>query len=295
MPPADVAIIGAGPAGLSAAMQLKRYGIPALLFEAQQAGGLLVNANLVENYPGFPGGISGPALVHLFQKQAEMAGVCVIPEAVVSLAYAGDRFEVTTAQGSYSSRIGIIASGTRPLGFAPGLIPGEAQDRLFSEVYPLLEVRDAQIAIVGAGDAAFDYALNLSRNNSVAIFNRSELSRCLPLLQKRASAIPCITYHPQTCLIQVKLDGNGRLVLKLESSCSPWEFTADYLIGALGRRANLDFVSADVLRRASQLEKQGRLYRIGDVANGLYRQTAIAAGQGLLAAMQVYTSQYTEF
>lgn len=285
---AAVAIIGAGPAGLAAALQLKRYSIPTLLFEARQAGGLLWNANLVENYPGFPGGIPGPDLVHRILQQAEAIGVHVIPQAVVSLTYEKQMFSLLTSEGIYYCRTAVIASGTLPSSFEPGLIPIDALDKVFSEVYPLLELRDAQIAIVGAGDAAFDYALNLARRNSVVIFNRSDQVRCLPLLQQRAAASPGIAYHPQTCLNQVKLTDNGRLALSLESPAGAWEYTADYLIGALGRRANLDFISPDVQRQAARLEKQGRLYRIGDVANGLYRQTAIAAGQGLLAAMQIY-------
>lgn len=285
---AAVAIIGAGPAGLAAALQLKRYSIPTLLFEARQAGGLLWNANLVENYPGFPGGIPGPDLVHRILQQAEAIGVHVIPQAVVSLTYEKQMFSLLTSEGIYHCRTAVIASGTRPSSFEPGLIPLDALDKVFSEVYPLLELRDAQIAIVGAGDAAFDYALNLARRNSVVIFNRSDQVRCLPLLQQRAAASPGIAYHAQTCLNQVKLTDNGRLALSLESPAGAWEYTADYLIGALGRRANLDYISPDVQRQAARLEKQGRLYRIGDVTNGLYRQTAIAAGQGLLAAMQIY-------
>jgi len=289
---AEVAIIGAGPAGLTAALQLKRYGIPALLFEACQVGGLLRNANLVENYPGFPGGISGPDLVRLFQQQAEAIGVQVIHQAVSSLSYGKSTFSLATAEATCNCQIVVIATGTRPLGFEPGLIPAEAQARVSAEVYPLLEVQGAQIAIVGAGDAAFDYALNLARSNSIVILNRSDQVKCLPLLQQRAAVSPHIAYHPQTSLVQVQLAGDGRLALRLESPTGVWECTADYLLGALGRRANLDFVSASLQRQASRLEKQGCLYRIGDVSNGLYRQTAIAAGQGLLAAMQIYHRQY---
>ena len=69
-----VAIIGAGPAGLAAAIQLQRYGIDALLLEAEAVGGLLRNANLVENYPGFPQGIPGMELARLFAGQLERGG-----------------------------------------------------------------------------------------------------------------------------------------------------------------------------------------------------------------------------
>jgi thioredoxin reductase len=291
----EVAIIGAGPAGLTAALQLSRYGIPTLLFEAHQAGGLLWNANLVENYPGFPGGIPGPALVPLFLQQAESSGVKAVPQAVRSLTYHKQVFNLLTAEGGYECGTVVIATGTRPIGFESGLIPAEAQSRVYTEVYPLLDMREASIAIVGAGDAAFDYALNLACHNSVVIFNRSDQVKCLPLLRQRAAAVPCIAYHPQTRLLQVKLAENGRLLLRLASPSGTRELPADYLIGALGRRPNMDFVSADVLRRATRLEKQGRLFRIGDVANGMYRQTAIAAGQGLLAAMRIYYSRISEY
>jgi thioredoxin reductase (NADPH) len=253
---------------------------------------LLWNANLVENYPGFPGGIPGPELVRRFLLQVEAIGVQIIPQAVESLTYEKQIFSLLTATGVFNCQTTVIATGTQPLEFESGLIPAEAQARVCSEVYPLLEVRGARIAIVGAGDAAFDYALNLARSNSVVILNRSDQVKCLPLLQQRAAVSPHIAYHPQTSLVQVQLAEDGRLALRLESPTGVWECTADYLLGALGRRANLDFVSASLQRQASRLEKQGCLYRIGDVSNGHYRQTAIAAGQGLLAAMQIYHRQY---
>ncbi len=74
MQPEEVIIIGAGPAGMTAAIQLKRYGIPFVLLEKERVGGLLWNANLVENYPGFPAGVSGPRLVGLIEKQMERIG-----------------------------------------------------------------------------------------------------------------------------------------------------------------------------------------------------------------------------
>ena len=67
----ETMIIGAGPAGITAAIQLKRYSIPFILLEKERVGGLLWNANLVENYPGFPAGVRGPKLIGLIEKQME--------------------------------------------------------------------------------------------------------------------------------------------------------------------------------------------------------------------------------
>jgi thioredoxin reductase (NADPH) len=88
----DVIIIGAGPAGLAAAIQLKRYGIQPLLFERAALGGLLSNANLVENYPGFPRGVTGPGLVKLFARQAHNMDVVLTHEDVTTITYDQDLF-----------------------------------------------------------------------------------------------------------------------------------------------------------------------------------------------------------
>jgi len=88
----DVAIIGAGPVGIAAAIQLKRYDIEFMIFEKGKIGGLLRNANLVENYLGFPRGIRGRELVELFKEQLKNAGVKVQFEMVRELDYGGVAF-----------------------------------------------------------------------------------------------------------------------------------------------------------------------------------------------------------
>ena len=141
-----VAIIGAGPAGLATALQLKRYGVDALLLEGGRVGGLLHNANCVENYPGFPGGISGPQLVRLFIAQAEQTGVSVTHAQVLSLDYSGfsapsdsqeGEFSIQTAERLYRARRVVIASGTRPLSPSGLSLPKELEDRFFYEVYQI--------------------------------------------------------------------------------------------------------------------------------------------------------------
>ena len=276
-----VVIIGAGPAGVTAAIQLKRYGIPFVLLEKERVGGLLWNANLVENYPGFPAGVSGPKLIGLISKQMERIGVDVKCDSVSSVERVEDHFLVATSVASFCPRYVIVASGTKPRPF-PIAIPTEAQNRVFSDVYHLSEEREKHIIIVGAGDAAFDYALNMTKNrNSVTILNRARQVKCLELLWDRALAEPAIKYRAETPVNSVALDETtGRLVIQLDADEI---IEADYLLLAIGRVPQTEFLSDELVNK-----KVDGLYLIGDVVNGLYRQAAIAAGDGLRAAMDIY-------
>lgn len=275
----EVIVLGGGPAGMTAAIQLRRYGISALLVEKTRLGGLLWNANLVENYPGFPAGISGPKLVHLIEKQMERLDVPVSFDEVTKIEQSQAGFQVSTLTTYYLPRFVIVASGTKPNPI-PLPIPVEIQNRVFSEVYPLLGVTGKRIVIVGAGDAAFDYALNLSKKgNFVTILNRGQAVKCLPLLRERAAAQASIAYLDGKPVSRVEAGGAAD---RLTVWCAAGEsFEAEYLIFATGRQPELGFLSDP------QPEHEA-LFFVGDVKNGLYRQAAIAAGDGLRAAMQVY-------
>jgi len=284
----DVLIIGAGPAGLAAAIQLKRYGIQPLLFERGEVGGLLRNANLVENYPGFPRGISGARLVKLFTRQASNVGVLVTHAEVTSIAYNQASFQVETSQGSYQSRLAVIATGTNPLRIGSLSVPEELQSRVFYEVHELVKVEGKCVAIIGGGDAAFDYALNLGKKNQVIILNRGEKPKCLPLLWERAHMVDSIVYHKHTFVQKITKDLHPGMLVDCQTPAGELQFHADYLIIAIGREANMDCLSAPFRLQTSILEKQGLLYIIGDVRNGIFRQASIAVGEGVLTAMKVY-------
>ena len=281
----EVIIVGAGPAGLATALQLERYGIKPLVIEKGKIGGLLHNANLVENYPGFPGGIPGPQLVDIFKQQVRYDELNLLNSRLTNLDYSNDRFEFSIKGQILHSQIAVIASGTKPRLLRNLPIPPEIQDKLYYEVYPLLEVKDRQIAIIGAGDAAFDYGLNLAQENDVIILNRGVEISCLPLLWERSKLNPRIQYHAQTAITRISPGPGGRISLECNSSRT---FVVDYLIAAIGRDPSLDFISGQFAEKTIQLENSGKLYYVGDVANGLYRQTAIAVGNGILAAMKIY-------
>lgn len=282
----DVLIIGSGPAGLAAAMQLQRYGLIPRLFEHSRPGGLLWNANRVENYPGFPGGISGSDLARTFLKQME--GLKITHESVVELTWKEGVFHAKTPHNTYQARVAVIASGTRPRALTGFIIPQELLANVVYEVVNLLESAGKRMVIVGGGDAAFDYAINMARKNSVIILNRNEQVKCLPRLLDQALTCQNITYRPSTAVIKVDVCPEGGMVVECSSPCGMMEFPADYLVGAIGREPQMDFVSASLMERSADFEKMGILHFVGDVKNGMFRQVALAVGDGIRAGMLIY-------
>jgi thioredoxin reductase (NADPH) len=284
----DVIVIGAGPGGLATGLQLMRYGIKAQIFEQDKIGGLLRNANLVENYPGFPGGIPGSDLVRLFEEHAQVNSLQITPERVIGLNHNENQFEVRTPQNVYQSQIVVIATGTKPRKFTNFEIPDQFINQVIYEVYSVLTLEGRRIAIVGAGDAAFDYAMNLSRKNKVMVLNRGEQIKCLPLLWDRVRATANISYHPHTRISKLTSRDDQEMCIECITPDGIDIINVDLLIGAIGRDPQLDFLSGNFHQKAIQLESSGELYYVGDVANGLYRQTSIAVGDGILAAMRIY-------
>jgi thioredoxin reductase len=280
----DAAIIGAGPAGIAAAVQLRRYNIDPLLFESRSIGGLLRNANLVENYVGFPQGIRGEALVELLRKHLESANIETKQERVIEVDFSDGLFKLKTTQDNYSCKIVMLASGTRPKTLSLPASDDEAEDRIFYEVHPLLDIRDKRIAIIGAGDAAFDYALNLARHNQVIINNRGTKISSLPLLQERVIKNDNIEYRAD-CLIQQVNPTENRLELFWKQNENTFNEHIDFLLIAIGRQPVLDYLSQSLQTHLDDFINKGILHLIGDVKNGIYRQFSIAAGDGVKAAM----------
>ncbi len=293
----EIVIVGAGPAGITAACQLKRQGHDPLLLEAAEPGGLLKNAWRVENYPGFPAGISGSELVLFLQGHLERWKPRVSRERLEFLDSREGVFFLKTDQRELSAGTVILATGTnakKPEWFSWEK-EEELEGRLFFEVHHLLGVKGAEIIILGAGDAAFDYALNLAeQGNSVTILNRSERFRGLGLLFKQVEEHPEIRYLTNCVIGEPHLvEREGDSYLELGAAVedigigSDIYFEADYMICALGREPELGFLASGSEKEMTRLLEEKRLFLVGDVGNGQFRQLGIAVGDGLRAAMEL--------
>lgn len=284
----EAIIIGGGPAGISCGVQLARYGIEPYIIEKKNLGGLLLNANNIENYPGFPEGIKGIELVELMKEQLRKQQIEVLFEEVKRLDSNEELLEIKTNKSSYFSKYVIVASGTKPKEFKDCPIPDELTPKVFYEVYPISTVKNKKIAIVGAGDAAFDYALNLSKDNEVVILNRSESSNCIPVLLQRVEESKKIEYIKKIKIQKILSSSKDGITLFCLTPEGRRNIEADHLLFAIGRVPCLDFLSSELKREINNEEENSWIYLAGDVKNGIFRQTSIAVGDGIMAAMKIY-------
>lgn len=287
----DVAVIGAGPAGIAAAVQLKRSNIDFILFEKDQPGGLLKNAHRVENYPGFPNGIPGPQMVTLLQEHLETFGIIPLYETVTALEYLGEEklFLITTTTSAHYSKVVVVASGTSPRRVnALDALPLPLRENIFYEILPILKERGKRILIVGADDEAFDYALNLgSYNNEVIIAIPGEGVKALPWLIDKVAINPRIVCSKNVEIRGITAGNTKKLRITFSTRGEKTDGEVDYLIAAAGREPQRLFYNPLLITQAKELKNAGRLYEIGDLVNGIYRQAAIACGNGIQAALQI--------
>lgn len=279
-------IIGAGPAGIAAALQLKRHGVSPLVLERDSVGGLLRNAWRVENYPGLADGLTGIELAGLLSAHLEASGITPSREEVVSLDHGDGVFLLATDAREVRARTVIVSSGTVARELEGVTVASPVSDRVLREVCPLADVSGSVVAIVGAGDAAFDYALSLRPSNEVVILARGDSPRCLPLLHRRAVESG-VEMRWETTVTSVSSGSNRALELSCRSEDEEEAVEADFAVFAIGRDPNVGFLSERLREEESGLVSAGCLAFAGDVSSGAYRQTAIACGEGIRAAMKV--------
>ncbi len=286
----EVTIIGAGPAGMSAAIYLQRAGLEPVLLERGEPGGLLCSANWVENYPGFPDGIPGQDLATRFKDQLRAVGATMTRTEVQSVKRARWGFQIKSGLGDRTSRAVILATGTRPAEIKMKGAAELAGKRVFSELHELpSSLRGKRLIIIGGGDAAFDYALGLrERGAQIVVVSRSEPC-CLTLLRGRTEVLGIeVVIGASPKAVRRTKDG---LVITCNAGASEVELTGNMLLMACGRVPNIEVLSPSLRREVGaswmgfpETRVRG-LYLAGDVVRDRQRQTGIAVGDGIRAAM----------
>lgn len=287
----DVAIIGSGPAGLTAAIYTARAGLKTVVFAGTKWGGQLMQTSVVENFPGFPDGIDGPVLMENMKKQAEKFGAKIIFENVISIQLTANRYLLTAAGASAEARAVILATGaeTKWLG-----LPNE--QRLIGHGVSSCATCDGfffkgkKVAVVGGGDAALEEALFLTKFASeVTIIHRRDSFRASQIMQDRVKKHPKIKILWNTQIVDV-LGKEKVESLKIKTLISNLKFqisnlSADGVFIAIGHRPNTELLSSLAPGFPDHPDLPAGLFVAGEVVERKYKQIITSAASGCQAAL----------
>jgi thioredoxin reductase (NADPH) len=294
----EVIIIGGGPAGLTAGLYASRAGLKSLLIERGIFGGQIVNAALVENYPGFPQGISGLELGSLMQQQTVKYGLELVSAEVMGLSQ-GQTYDVSTTEGNFEAVSIIIAAGSkyRKLG-----VIGE--ERLSGHGVSYCATcdgflfHDREVAIVGGGDTAITDALELSRHaKKVYVIHRRDQLRAGQVLQQRAFAQLKLEFIWNSVVEEIlgeKMLKGLRLRNVKTQELSTLEVAGIFV--AVGLTPNtecfLNTVKLDnagyIITDETMATSAPGIFAAGDIRRNSARQVATAVGDGATAAMSAF-------
>ena len=292
-----VLIIGSGPAGYTAAIYMARAGLEPLMLAGLNFGGQLMITTDVENYPGYPEGVTGPLMMEEFQKQAERFGTEILFEDATSVDFSSRPFQVATAAKQYTADAVVIATGAsaRWLGI-------DSEERLVNKGVSACATcdgalfRNKPMAVVGGGDTAMEEALFLTRfATKVTLIHRRGELRASKIMQERALANDKIDFAWHSAVEEVLGEEFVTGVrLKDVRDNSTRDIDLEALFIAIGNQPNtslfknqLDMDDSEYLKVAPGTTRTSieGVFACGDVADPIYRQAVTAAGTGCMAAI----------
>jgi len=295
----DLAIIGAGVAGLTAAAVAAQHGLDVLVIERMGAGGQVMNVELIHNVPGFPQGVSGFELGPLLQEQAEKAGVQFMLDTVESVATEADgRHVLHCAVDTVAARAVLIAAGSarRRLG-VPGedKLEGRGVSHCASYDGPLF--RGQEVCVAGGGDSAFGEALVLAGQASkVTLVFREAQPHAQTYLVRDVASLPNVELVAGAEITEISGEGGVTGVMLRQGAAAVRHLPVAGVFvyaglepdtGFLGGTLRLDS-SGRIETDASMCSSVAGIFAAGDIRAGAAYLIAAAAGDGAAAALSVY-------
>jgi thioredoxin reductase (NADPH) len=292
-----IVIVGSGPAGYTAAIYAARAELEPLMFAGLQFGGQLMLTTDVENYPGFPEGVTGPEMMELFQRQAERFGTEVSNQDVTEIDVTQRPFVVKTAERSVSADAVIISTGASAKWL--GL---ESEERLTNLGVSACATCDGALyrgkpmLVVGGGDTAMEEALFLTRfATKVTVVHRRDELRASKIMAERALAHEKIDFAWNSEVDEILGEEFVTGVrLKDTKTGELRELPTEAVFLAIGHRPNTAFLAGalelddvgyiEVEAGSSRTSVEG-VFACGDVMDPIYRQAITAAGSGCMAAI----------
>jgi len=296
--PVKCVIIGSGPAGLTAAIYLARSDLKPVLVEGNQPGGQLTITTDVENFPGFPEGISGPDLMDAMKAQAARFGTEFIADEVTAVDFSVRPFKINVGERLIRTHTVVIASGA-----TAKWLELESVDRLRGKGISACATCDGfffkgqVVAVIGGGDTAVEEATHLTKfATTVYMIHRRDELRASKIMQKRAFRNERIKIIWDSIVTEVL--GENRVTgvrLKNVKTNEITDLPIDGFFMGIGHHPN-----TDIFRGQLEIENSGYLvtdrfictsirgvFACGDVQDKRYRQAVTAAGTGCMAAKEV--------
>lgn len=299
-----VTIIGSGPAGYTAALYAARANLNPLLFEgfySGPAGGQLMTTTDVENFPGFPEGVTGPNLMDSLRKQCSRFGTDLLQEDVIDIDLSKRPFIIRSKKHEVQSDIVIIATGATAQRLE---IDGAGDDGFWQKGVTACAVcdgampifRDKELYVIGGGDSAVEEATFLTKYGSkVYIVHRRDELRASKIMAKRALNHPKIEILWDSVITKVEGDNVvGSVKVKNLKTQKEESKAAAGVFFAIGHKPNTDFLKGQLetnqqgyinVKPGTTYTNIEGVFACGDVQDPVYRQAVTAAGSGCMAAI----------
>ena len=292
-----VLVLGAGPAGLAAALYAARAELEPVVLTGMQLGGQAALTHVIENYPGFPTGVGGAELGELFQKQAENFGAKVEFDMAHEVDLSQRPYKVTTDNGEYLADTLILTTGANPTHLnIPGEVELTGRGVSYCATCDGWFFKDKKVVIVGGGDSALEEGLFITRYaSSVTVIHRRDEFRASPVLQKRAKEHPKMNFILDTVVTEVVgTDKVTTLKLKNVKTGEESTFDTDGLFIFIGHVPNTQMFKGQlemsdlgyvIVNDKMETNVEG-VYAAGEIADPHFRQVITSAGMGAAAAIQ---------